>query len=74
MRTMISSVIIVIAAVIGFFMGAGMNQVWVVQHCLQRLQVLPVRSRLLRARKISNFQIVKNCKYLLFRRLYAMKR
>ena len=26
MRTMISSVIIVIAAVIGFFMGAGMNQ------------------------------------------------
>ena len=26
MRTMISGVIIVIAAVIGFFMGAGMNQ------------------------------------------------
>lgn len=26
MRTMISSVIIVIVAVIGFFMGAGMNQ------------------------------------------------
>lgn len=26
MRTMISSVIIVIAAVIGFFMGAGINQ------------------------------------------------
>lgn len=26
MRTMISSVIIVISAVIGFFMGSGMNQ------------------------------------------------
>lgn len=74
MRTMISSVIIVIAAVIGFFMEAGMNQAMGVQHCLQRLQVLPVRSRLLRARKISNFQLVKNCKYLLFRRLYAMKK
>ena len=26
MRTIISSVIVIIAAVIGFFMGAGMNQ------------------------------------------------
>ena len=26
MRTIISSVVVIIAAVIGFFMGAGMNQ------------------------------------------------
>ena len=54
--------------------SSGGALLWVAQRCLRQSQVLLVQSRLLRARKISNFQIVKNCKYLLFRRLYAMKR
>lgn len=35
------------------------------QRYLQRLQVLPVQSRLLRARKTSSNSIGKKCKYML---------
>ena len=55
MRTIISLVLIIISAVIGFFMGAGMNQA--MGGAALFAMVLRVRFRLLRARKSLNFHL-----------------
>lgn len=51
MRTILSVVIIIVAAVTGFAMGADMNKAIGVQLYLQQLQVSRVRFKLLRVRK-----------------------
>ncbi len=77
MRTIISIAIIIVASVIGFFMGAGMSQPMGGQLYSQRLRDLHVQFKLLRARKNHNLQLIKSifivCRRLAYRLEAALR-